>query len=376
MLTEKQNTITSHVIQFSRFLRKHRFTLGPQEEIQSLEALKCIPYNDPFHFKNALRSTMVKNKNQLDRFDDLYLQYWSEISRAENAKRKNVAEKKETPKVKPQAPSIQVIKKWLHGNHQKDEITMASYSSEDVFTEKDFHNFAKDDVAQTLKLSKALVIKLSNKKGRRYVSSKKKNQIDLKKIIRSNITSSEELIKLKFKQKKIEKLKLVLICDVSRSMELYTKFLLQFMYGLNQATTKIETFVFSTSLVRITKNLQNHDFSLVLSDLKGSFDQWSGGTKIGRSLEAFINQYASYTLDTKTKVIILSDGWETDDPGITANAMSEIKKKVSKIIWLNPLADNPNFKPDVACLQAAWAYIDVFQAANSIASLEALVKKL
>jgi uncharacterized protein with von Willebrand factor type A (vWA) domain len=148
------------------------------------------------------------------------------------------------------------------------------------------------------------------------------------------------------------------------------------MYGLNQATTKIETFVFSTKLERISKRLQHYDFVTVLDELKESFEQWSGGTKIGTSLLNFSDNYASKLLDSKTKVIILSDGWDTGDAELVTEAMKAIKRKCSKIIWLNPLAGNPAFKPETACLKAALPFVDEFQAANNIHDLKELIKKL
>ena len=372
---KKQNTISAHVIQFCRFLRFNKFNLGPLEEMQALEALQVIPYTSAAYFKNALKSTLVKNKSQLDRFDDLYLQYWSEVKDAENAKQKQVEEEKQKPEQAKKAPPIHVLRKWLNGNREEEEIEMASYSAEQVFTEQDFSTFSQEDLSQALRYTNLLVKKLSNKKGRRNIPTKRYVDVDLRKIIRKNI-NSEEIINLSFKKKKIEKLRLVLICDVSRSMELYSRFLIQFMYGLNQASTNMETFVFSTRLERITKSLKNHDFSTVLEDVKNSFDQWSGGTKIGSSLLDFSTNYGAQLLDQKTKVIILSDGWDTDEPDLVAEAMSRIKRKCSKIIWLNPLASNPNFTPEVACLQAAMPYIDIFQAANTIESLEKLVRTL
>ena len=370
---KKQLTISAHLIQFCRFLRSHNFNLGPIEEVQALNALKIIPFNKAEYFKNALQSTLVKSKTQFDLFDNLYLQYWSEIFQAENSKNKNIEEN--LPDVnKPQkAPPIQVIKDWLYGNKENEEIEIASISKEDVFTEQDFSSFSKEDMSEALKLSKLLVNKLSNKKGRRQVATKNKDTLDLRNVIRKNISKSDEYIHLSYNRKKIEKLNLVLICDVSRSMEMYAKFLIQFMFGLNQASTRIETFVFSTKLERITNSLRNHDLESVLEAIKNDVDSWSGGTKIGSSLLAFGHNYSGIVLNQRTKVVILSDGWDTEDPEIVVEAMKIIKRKCDKIIWLNPLAGNPNFSPDVACLKAAMPYIDLFQAANNIESLRRLI---
>jgi len=159
---KRQNTISAHVIQFCRFLRRHDFYLGPLEEMQALQALKVIPYNKASYFKGALRSTLTKNKNQLDRFDDLYLQYWSEIRRAENSKLKDVEEDSEVSKPKPQKSGVEVIRKWLNSHKEQDEVEVSSYDTGEVFTEQDFSNFRKDDLSDALRYSEDLVRKLSS----------------------------------------------------------------------------------------------------------------------------------------------------------------------------------------------------------------------
>lgn len=373
---KRQRTISAHVIQFCRFLRKHDFYLGPQEEMVALKALKFIPYHKARFFKTALSAALCKNKNNLDRFDELYLQYWNEVRRADNSKLKDVEEKQNTPERNPQESGVQVIRKWLNYHKEEDEIEVSSYDIGEVFRDQDFSSFKKDDLSEVLRHSEAIVKKLTNKKGRRFMTSNRQGNIDLRKVMRSNIARSDEFIQLTYRKKKIEKLSLLLICDVSRSMELYAKFLIQFMYGLSQANTRLETFVFSTSLERVTKSLRQYDFEAVLAQLKTSFDQWSGGTRIGYSLSEFMEKYATQFLDYKTKVIILSDGWDTGEAELVSVAMKELSDKCSKIIWLNPLAGNPMFKPETACLKAALPYVDVFQAANSVRDLRSLVKKL
>jgi len=373
---EKQNTISGHIIQFCRFLRAHKFNLGPAEESLSLEALSTLSLSKASYFKNCLRSTLVKNKVQLDLFDDLYLRYWAEIRRAENAKQKEVPEKKDLAKPPAKAPSLQVIKNWLYSNHHKDKLEIASHDTFESSSLQDFSALTKTNVSEALRYTRQIAKKLSNRKSTRYVASKKKEQVDLHRIIRSNLFKSDELVYLRYRKRKIGKLKIVLICDVSRSMEVYSKFLIQFIYGLNQASTRIETFVFSTRLERITSQLKEADFKKVLAQLPDSFYAWSGGTKIGASLQEFAENHASYLLDRKTKVMILSDGWDTGDEQVVDAAMSTIKRKCKKVIWLNPLAGNANFKAETACLKAALPYVDIFHAANSVDDLRELLKLL
>lgn len=372
---KRLNTISDHAIQFCRFLRQHRYNIGTLEEQNALEALAVIPFHQESNFVNALKVTLVKNKSELDHFDQLYSDYWNEVKKGEDAKVKDKL-KKEQQKKSSKKTSIDTIKSWLYGNQQKNQIDIARQSDIEVLTDKDFSFLSADEMKDTLYYTALLVRKMSVNKGRRYIQSPQKHQLDLRKIARKNFGKVDEVIYLNYKKPKPEKLKLVIICDVSRSMELYAKFLMHFIYGLNRATSQIETFVFSTQLKRITPFLREREFKDVLEDLRTSFEYWSGGTRIGESLGTFVEDYGGQILGSKTKVIIVSDGWDNGNPEIVKKAMEKIQRKSGAVIWLNPLAGNPGFEPKVACLQAAMPYIDIFQAANTIESLKELVRKL
>ena len=185
-----------------------------------------------------------------------------------------------------------------------------------------------------------------------------------------------ELIDIVHREHKRNRMKLVLLCDVSRSMELYSAFLLQFMYAFQQVYRRMETFVFSTSLQRITPLLKQKNFREALHLLGSEKSGWSGGTRIGESLEMFVKDYAKNIVDSKTIVIILSDGWDTGDLDSLKKSMEHLHNKSKKLIWLNPLAGYPGFQPDVAGMKTAMAYIDVFAPVHNAESFRRLSRLL
>jgi uncharacterized protein with von Willebrand factor type A (vWA) domain len=168
----------------------------------------------------------------------------------------------------------------------------------------------------------------------------------------------------------------VVICDVSRSMELYAAFLLQFMYAFQQVYSRVETFAFSTSLQRVTQLLKQNDFQKAMNILSEQNHKWSGGTRIGKSLNSFVNEYAFKVLDKKTIVIIMSDGWDTGDLDLLQHSMEIIRNRSKKIIWLNPLAGYTDYKPHVAGMKTALPYINVFAPVHNADSLRKLAKWL
>src|SRR5437870_3092732 len=154
-------------------------------------------------------------------------------------------------------------------------------------------------------------------------------------------------------------------------MQLYIRPLLQFVYGLQNSFARVETFVFSTSLSRITGHLKNKTYQRALERLSSKIRGWSGGTRIGASLAAFNAEWLK-RIDKRTIVIILSDGWDTGQPEQLTAALAELKKRAGRLIWLNPLLGSGTYRPLTRGMQAALPFINVFAPAHDLASLSAL----
>jgi uncharacterized protein with von Willebrand factor type A (vWA) domain len=173
---------------------------------------------------------------------------------------------------------------------------------------------------------------------------------------------------------KRNRVKLLMLCDVSKSMELYAAFLLQFLYAFQQVYLRMETFTFSTSLQRITPILKQKHFGDALELLSNENEGWNSGTRIGESLNTFVNDYSNKLVDSKTIVIILSDGWDTGNIDMLKKSMQLIHTKAKKVIWLNPLAGYAAYRPEVAGMKAAMPYIDIFAPVYNVDSLRKLSK--
>ncbi len=221
--------------------------------------------------------------------------------------------------------------------------------------------------------------------NRRREKTVQARQFDLRNTLRRNLRRGGELIDLAYKRPRRNRMRLVVLADVSKSMDLYSAFLIQFLYAFQNVFRRIETFVFSTELHRITAELKQQNFQEALKKLAERETGWSGGTRIGSSLHTFVTDYGKL-LNRETIVVILSDGWDTDDTRATvlnrgtgstlADAMQRIQQKSRKVIWLNPLAGRVGYEPRTAAMQAALPHVDVFAPAHSVESLRALGKWL
>ena len=236
---------------------------------------------------------------------------------------------------------------WLHGNRNKEIEEIASYSIYENLSQKNFANVPDDEVEELMQTIKALSRRLAAHINRRYEKDNRINLPDLRRTLRKNMRRGGELLEIAFRKPKRNRTKLVVICDVSRSMELYAAFLLQFMYAFQQVYSRVETFAFSTSLQQITLLLKQNDFHQAMNLLSEQNEKWSGGTRIGKSLNSFVNDHALKVLDKKTIVVIMSDGWDTGDIDLLKHSMEMIHNRSKKVIWLNPLAGFSDYKPHV-----------------------------
>ena len=166
----------------------------------------------------------------------------------------------------------------------------------------------------------------------------------------------------------------MILCDVSGSMEAYTRLLLHMSHALARGWGRVETFTFGTRLTRITDHLRSRSYRQVLRRL-GEVRDWSGGTRIGESLAEFNREWGR-VVDRRTIVIVLSDGWDTGDPEMLATELLRIKRRAARVIWLNPLLGNPSYEPLTRGMAAALPLVDHFAPAHNLASLRDLAQRL
>ena len=369
-MVARLTSLSQNIIQFARYLRAHGFTVGIEEETLILQSLQQFEYTSHESFFLLLKMIICRSKANLDDFDNLFHQYWKQLDKLVDTKRK---EGSKTKKPTPEA-QFASLNAWLKGNPKKETEETASYSIQESLSQKDFSAIPDNEVAELMKAIRSLSRQLAAKANRRYELSNKIDLPDLRQTLRKNLRRGGELIDIMHRRPKRNRVKLLMLCDVSKSMELYSAFLLQFLYAFQQVYARMETFIFSTSLHRITPLLKQNYFQEALDLLSSENAGWNSGTRIGESLQTFITGYGHKLIDSKTIVIILSDGWDTGNIDILQESMHQIHYKAKKVIWLNPLAGYAAYKPEVAGMKAAMPYIDVFAAVYNVDSLRRLAK--
>jgi uncharacterized protein with von Willebrand factor type A (vWA) domain len=175
---------------------------------------------------------------------------------------------------------------------------------------------------------------------------------------------------------KLKRRRLVLLCDISGSMDRYTRLLLHFLHSMEHSLDNVEVFVFGTRLTRITHALRTRDPDSAIAAVTDEVQDWSGGTRIGESLHTFNRRWARRVLGHGAIVLVISDGWDRGDPALLAREMERLQRESYRLIWLNPLLGAPGYEPLTQGILAALPYIDDFLPIHTLASLEALAEIL
>jgi len=378
-LIARQTSLSGHVVAFSRFLRASGIPVGPDREADVLKALAEINVGDEVQFYLALRSIYPQNRKQLREFDELFVKYWKELAKAVDSKIKEDAEESKSKKKKNNQngeASFEALKNWLSGNRQPEQEELASYSLGEPLTQKDFGSYPDEDLYEARKIIRTLVQRMARTMSRRYEAARSGGQLDLRRVLRNNFRKGEEIMDLFYRRPARNKIRLVLLCDVSKSMELYSRFWVQFMFAFQNLYQSIETFVFSTRLCRITEDLKEMEYTKALENLTERVPHWSGGTDIGAVLREFVQEYAMRKLNSRTIVLIISDGMDTGEGDDLALNMERIRRKARRVIWLNPLAGSPDYRPEVKALKSVMPHLDLHAPAHNLESLKRVVEQL
>jgi uncharacterized protein len=373
-LIQRHTELSANVVAFCRYLRKHQFSVGVVEAQDVLQALKTIDWANRAHFQAVLKAILVKNLRQQSQFDELFIAYWQELNQAVDSKIKSQATETLTPN-KNQI-TLQALKKWLNGNRNDENLDLATYSPSESWGEKDFALFHETEVEEFKKWVQLFAQVLRQRSHRRWQKSRHQVRLNIRQTLRESLRKGGEITHLFFQQKRVRPPKLLILSDISKSMDLYSRFFLQFMYAFQNYYRRIETFVFSTHLQKISEELQRQSIAQVLAEIREKVTQWSSGTKIGESLEQYWQNYGKHHLDKQTTIIIVSDGWDTGEPQLIQDNLRKMRQKAAQIIWLNPLLGNPSYEPSTQGMQAALPYLDVFAPMYNVESLIALIRQL
>jgi len=373
-MSQSQAKMTELIISFCRFARTEGISAGIKETVDALEVARLIGIKDREVLKTGLRAVLCSSKEEWDRFDELFWLFWREVDRSA---KQHPAVRREQSKEQRQSSAVSLLGTGNTGKEAEDAGKFVLGGSKtDRLKKSDFSQVSQDDLADLEKIAAQLLKQMSLRVSRRLKMMTAGRQIDLRRTIRRNLHRGGELIDLSFKNRRRQQSRLVIVLDISGSMNPYSLFLLRFAYALQKHFRRVNTFLFSTRLSEITTLLRTRDLRQALRALAQESAGWSGGTQIGESLHEFNFLHARRLLTRDTIFMILSDGWDTGEPEALAAELAVIKARVRKLIWLNPLLGMPDYQPVTRGMSVALPHIDVFAPAHDLESLLELERHL
>ena len=220
-----------------------------------------------------------------------------------------------------------------------------------------------------------LAARLAVKRSRRLVPTEGRGRVDLRRTLRRTLGGQGEWVDLAHRARARDQPKIVLLYDTSGSMDAYTRFHLAFAFALRRTIRRLEIFVFNTALTRVSRAVTPARIARSLEELAADVPDWSGGTRLGACLGAFVSSHGSL-IDRDTTVVIVSDGLDTGATGPLTAAMRMLRERARTLVWLNPLLGDPRYVPEAAGMRAALPYVDHFVPGHDLASLEQLTRLL
>ncbi|HWZ43007.1 MAG TPA: VWA domain-containing protein [Candidatus Saccharimonadales bacterium] len=381
MLKDSLVHLPQTIIEFSRFARARGLSVGVTDTLVAAEAAEAVGIADRDVFKFALRSAFCSSKEDWDLFDPLFESFWV-VSRPlsdspfPNSRRSESSKSKTSHHLPAQ---ISMPFGSAGGERQASEEGGRAVSGASALAQlkkTDFAAVPHHDQAALEQIAMRLLRQMSLRLSRRLQPARPSGQVDLRRTIRRNISGGGDPLYLLYRWKKLRPSRLVVLLDISGSMNLYSLFLARFAYALQKHFRHVHTFAFSTGLVEITGALKARDLSSAFQALSQQAPGWSGGTMIGESLAEFNRLHGRRLLTRDTLLTILSDGWDTGEPEVLVRQLKSIRLRVKKLIWLNPLLGLADYQPVTQAMNAALPYIDVFAPAHNLESLLALERHL
>jgi uncharacterized protein with von Willebrand factor type A (vWA) domain len=381
-------SLVTNIVEFCRLLHRFGIAVPPDSSLVALQAVGEIDLTKRLQFRTSLRLCLLKRPEDIPLFTQLFDSYWNpkqtdELMRNTNEHlqtsktERKLGDSNSNPQAEESLPSAQSVRVEMQREQDQDA---ESHTPDQMSPASRWGNVAAlatseiraCDPRELERIARALAAQLARRRSRRKKPHPSGRVLDFRRLMRNSIGYGGLPIQLSWKRRQITRAQLLIFCDVSRSMESHARMLLEFAAAVLRQAWKVEVFLFASKLTKVTDRWIESDWSSLakpLSDL-------GGGTEIGSSLQAFLEDYDYCLTGNRATIIILSDGLDAGDPERLSRTMARLKNRSERIIWLNPLLATRDYEPTARGMAAALPFTDVFAAAHDVGSLWQMVRYL
>ncbi|MEJ7749592.1 MAG: VWA domain-containing protein [Candidatus Limnocylindrales bacterium] len=383
---------------FGRALRVAGLHVDIGAAVDYARALPLVDMGEREQVRAAGEAVFVRRRDDRPTYDLVFDRWWRQRTRRQGdfqapalqrPSDEDVAENEAVGQAEPQAgeervetsPDAQGVPIPSSADDDADDqaeiegvvVAPDAYSRGEMLRHREFDRMTPGELREAERLVDALIPRLEQRRTRRYELHSHGRRLAPRAMFRRNLGTGGQLLTWVWRRPVREPRSLVVLCDISGSMERHSRLLLRFIQALAAASeVRTESFVFGTRLTRVTRLLKDRDRDRALARVADAVNDWAGGTRIGDSFRTFNQHWARRSLRTSGVVIVVSDGWDRGDPAIVATETARLRRNCHRLVWLNPLAGTPGYQPLAGGMRAAYPYIDDFLPAGTVASLERL----
>ena len=374
--------LAENVVHFARVLRRAGMPIGPAKVLDALHALQVVGVErrDDFYF--ALSTVLVDRHDQQVIFDQAFELFWRDPSRVRQSQLRDLLNGVRSPVAResPVAPRVAQAMRPLAprppvADSAAPEIgfeAAMTMSRREVLHTKDFAAMTPEELAETRRLIGTMRMPLPDIPSRRTRAVLQGKRVDLRGTLSRMIKAADGFVELRYRTARPRPATLVILCDISGSMDSYTRMLLHFIHAVSNNGSRVHTFLFGTRLSNITRALRDRDVDIALAQVTRQVADWAGGTRIGACLREFNRDWARRLLGQGAVVLLITDGLDSDDAGELGGEMERLSLSCRRLIWLNPLLRYAGFEAKPGGIRAMLPHVDLFLPVHNLSSLASL----
>lgn len=366
--------LAEHVVGFGRLLRRAGLPADPARTRDFARALTLLGIARKRDIRTAARAVFTRRREERPLCDAAFELFWRRRATAAELSAR-------LPRIRQDAgrPGGMETDDGLTGPDELRLLTPMDPRSAGLREElrhADFADLTPAEARDAEAMLAELRPRLPRRRARRPALAAGGARPAARRMLRGALASGGEVLRWRWLDRATRARPVVLVCDISGSMERYSRFLLRFAHALQRSGAPVEVFAFGTRLTRITRQLRQRSANAALRQVADKVVDWNGGTRIGESLRELNRRWVQRTIRSGAVVLVVSDGWERGDPGLLAREMATLRRSCHRLLWLDPLASRPGFEPTAAGLRAALPYADALVPCATVASLVELGERL
>jgi uncharacterized protein with von Willebrand factor type A (vWA) domain len=374
--------LAENILHFARVLRAAGLPVGPAKVLAALEAVQAVGIEHREDFRTALESVFIERHEQAALFDQAFELYWRNPRLLERMMQLLLPKVyARTPRPEAEAPLPARLAEALlplptpESAAQEQEVTIDAgftFSPREVLQTRDFETMTAAELTEVKSMIARLRLPLPEHRVRRTIAARRGTAIDLRASLRAMASAGGEIVSLEWRARRKRRPPLVVLCDISGSMDRYSRMLLFFLHAITNDRDRVHTLLFGTRLTNITRHLKRRDVDVALARVAAAVSDWAGGTRIGACLSEFNRRWSRRLLGQGAVVLLISDGLDSDAGEGLSREMERLAKSCRRLIWLNPLLRYDKFEARPAGIRAMLPYVDDFLPVHNLESLKQL----